>query len=345
MVEVVRLLPGNVSIGSLESIYWNDAAVALDPRVKNGVDAAAASVARAAQADEPIYGVNTGFGKLASIKIPAEDTAILQRNLIRSHCAGVGAPLPHRVVRLMMGLKLISLGRGASGVRWQVIRLIEEMLARGVTPVVPSQGSVGASGDLAPLAHMAIVLFGEGEADFKGQRMSGAEALAAADLEPVELGPKEGLGLINGTQVSTALALAALFEAWRCAKGAILTGALSCDAIMGSTAPFREEIHALRGHSGQIETAAALRALLAGSHIRESHRDGDERVQDPYCIRCQPQVMGACIDISCEWSRVPSKSRPTPPRTIPWSWCPTGPSSLAATSMRSRWPWRPIRSL
>jgi histidine ammonia-lyase len=178
-----------------------------------------------------------------------------------------------------------------------MIEALQALLEKGVTPVIPAQGSVGASGDLAPLAHMTAVILGEGEAEHRGRRLPGAEALAAAGITPIALGPKEGLALINGTQVSTALALAGLFEAWRLAAASLITGALSTDAAMGSPAPFRPEIHALRGHRGQIEAAAALRTLLDGSEIREAHREDDTRVQDPYCIRCQPQVAGACLDL------------------------------------------------
>ncbi|MCL4163548.1 UNVERIFIED_CONTAM: hypothetical protein GTU68_037829, partial [Idotea baltica] len=197
----------------------------------------------------------------------------------------------------MMVLKLLSLGRGASGVRLELIDLIEGMLAKGVTPLIPLQGSVGASGDLAPLAHMAAVMMGHGEAEFEGDTLPGADALNRAGLTPVVLGAKEGLALINGTQFSTAFALIGLFGAWRAAQSALVTSALSTDAIMGSTAPLQPEIHSLRGHAGQIDAAAAMRALLDGSVIRESHREGDARVQDPYCIRCQPQVTGAAMDI------------------------------------------------
>src|SRR5690606_32318735 len=229
------------------------------------------------------------------IRIPAEDVATLQRNLILSHCCGVGEPLPRAVTRLILTLKLMSLGRGASGTRPEVVALIGDMLAKGVMPVVPEKGSVGASGDLAPLAHMAAVMIGEGEAVFQDECLPGAEALARAGLKPVVLAAKEGLALINGTQVSCALALAGLFRAERALRAAIVTGALSTDAAMGSTAPFTEEIHMLRGHQGQIEVACALRALLADSQIRDSHVEGDERVQDPYCIRCHPQVAGAAL--------------------------------------------------
>ena len=200
------------------------------------------------------------------------------------------------MVRLIIVLKMISLGRGASGVRWQLIERLQDLLQLDLIPLIPGQGSVGASGDLAPLAHLTAVMIGEGHARFRGQRMSAADALKAAGLEPLQLGPKEGLGMINGTQVSTALALAGLFDSWSLAQTALVSGALTSDALMASTAPFRPEIHALRGLRGQIDAAMALRQLLSGSAIRESHRDDDERVQDPYSVRCQPQVMGACID-------------------------------------------------
>ena len=293
----VTLTPGAVTLAELERLYRTGAPAALDPTFRPAVEQAAQRIAEAAAGEAPIYGINTGFGKLATVRIAPGDTAALQRNLILSHCAGMGEPMPRAVARLMMALKLLSLGRGASGVRWEIVRLIEEMLARGVTPVVPCQGSVGASGDLAPLAHMTAVMIGEGEAELDGAVMPGAEALAEVGLMPVTLGPKEGLALINGTQFSTAYALAGLFDAWRYAEGALVASALSTDAIMGSTAPLEPEIHALRGHRGQIDAAACLRALMVGSEIRESHREGDSRVQDPYCIRCQPQVTGAAMDL------------------------------------------------
>ncbi|MCC5970042.1 MAG: histidine ammonia-lyase [Pararhodobacter sp.] len=294
---MLTLTPGATTLEQLERLWRDGVPARLDPAARAGVDAAAAAVKRAAMGNEAVYGVNTGFGKLASVKIAPGDTATLQRNLILSHCCGVGEALEVPATRLMMALKLLSLGRGASGVRWEVIALIEAMLERGVTPVVPVQGSVGASGDLAPLAHMTAAMIGAGEALYQGQRMSGAAALSAAGLEPVVLGAKEGLGLINGTQFSTALALVGLFEGWRNLLNALITSCLSTDAIMGSTAPLEPEIHSLRGHRGQIEVAQAMRDLMAGSVIRESHRDGDARVQDPYCIRCQPQVAGAAMDL------------------------------------------------
>ncbi|MFO1202912.1 MAG: histidine ammonia-lyase [Tabrizicola sp.] len=295
MTEI--LIPGQVSLAQLERIFRQKLSAKLHDSARPGIEAAAAHIAKAANGTVAVYGVNTGFGKLASIKIAAQDTATLQKNLILSHCCGVGAPMPEDVARLMMVLKLLSLGRGASGVRPEVVALIEGMLTQGVTPVIPDQGSVGASGDLAPLAHMTAVLIGHGEATVDGQVKPGAEALAAKGLSPITLGAKEGLALINGTQFSTAYALAGLFQAWQAAREALVISALSTDAIMGSTAPLEPEIHTLRGQPGQIAAAATMRALLAGSEIRESHREGDTRVQDPYCIRCQPQVTGAAMDV------------------------------------------------
>jgi len=292
----LNLTPGKVSLADLSQIYWESPAVTLNTEAKQAVEQAASFVEKAANADAPIYGINTGFGKLSGIRIPAEQTELLQRNLILSHCCGVGEPLPDKIVRMVMVLKLLSLGRGASGVRWKVIEQIEAMLEKGVTPVIPAQGSVGASGDLAPLAHMTAVLIGEGQAIYQGQTFSGAEVLQKIKREPLVLRAKEGLAMINGTQVSTALALAGVFEGWRCVSAALITGALSTDA-MASTAPFHPEIQNLRGHQGQIDAAQTLRNLMQDSEIRESHLDGDVRVQDPYCIRCQPQVTGACIDL------------------------------------------------
>ena len=291
------LQPGKVTIADLERLWWEMSPVRLDPACHPGIEKAAARIGSIARGNEAIYGVNTGFGKLASVSIPPHDVETLQRNLILSHCCGVGAPFAEQIVRLVMALKLLSLGRGASGVRMDVIKLIEDMLARGVVPLIPEKGSVGASGDLAPLAHMAAAMMGEGEAFFAGERLPAGEALAKAGLEPVVFQAKEGIALINGTQVSTALALAGLFRAHRAARSALITGALSTDAAMGSSAPFHPEIHALRGHRGQIDAGSALAALLDGSEIRESHLEGDQRVQDPYCIRCQPQVDGACLDL------------------------------------------------
>jgi histidine ammonia-lyase len=293
----LTLTPSATTLAQLQAIFQGAGTVCLDPSARAGINASAAVIAAAAKGDAPVYGVNTGFGKLASVRIAPSDTETLQRNLILSHCCGVGEALEPATTRLMMVLKLLSLGRGASGVRWDICALIEGMIARGVTPIIPVQGSVGASGDLAPLAHMAAVMIGEGEAIYGGTRMGGGAALAQAGLAPVVLGPKEGLALINGTQFSTAAALAGLFGAWDAAKAAIVTSAMSTDAIMGSTAPLNPAIHSLRGHAGQIDVARAMAALLDGSAIRESHQIGDTRVQDPYCIRCQPQVTGAAVDL------------------------------------------------
>ncbi len=293
----LTLTPGSVTLCDLEQVFVEQRAVKLDRSCKPAIEAAAARIASAAAGEAPTYGVNTGFGKLASIKIASKDTATLQRNLILSHCCGVGDTIARPHARLIMVLKLLSLGRGASGVQWELIELLEAMLEFGVTPIIPAQGSVGASGDLAPLAHMAAVIIGEGRAEFEGEILPGAVALARAGLAPLALGPKEGLALINGTQFSCCFALAGLFGAWAAANASLVISALSTDAIMGSTAPLQPEIHTLRGHRGQIEAAATMRKILAGSEIRESHRDGDTRVQDPYCIRCQPQVSGAAMDI------------------------------------------------
>jgi histidine ammonia-lyase len=259
--------------------------------------ASANTVARIVDSGAPVYGINTGFGKLANIHIDAADLGALQRNLVLSHAAGVGEPTPPSVVRLMMALKIASLARGVSGVRPEILTLLAAMIARDVLPMVPSQGSVGASGDLAPLAHMAAAMIGEGEAFHRGERMPASAALARAELAPTTLAPKEGLALLNGTQFSTAHALMGLFAAERVFQSALVSGALATDAAKGSDTPFDPRIHALRGHPGQIETAAALRALMAGSEVRASHLTGDDRIQDPYSIRCQPQVMGAVLDL------------------------------------------------
>ena len=292
----ITLKPGQATLDNWRSIY-RGALPMLDVSCRAGIAASAASVARIVAKGDPVYGVNTGFGKLASVRIPAGDLEKLQRNIVLSHAAGTGEAMPIAIVRLMMALKVASLAQGASGIRSVTIELIEAMLAKGVTPVIPAQGSVGASGDLAPLSHMATIMIGVGEAYLGIKRMAAKDALKQAGLAPVILGAKEGLALLNGTQFSTAYALAALFETEVLYQSALVTGALSTDAAKGSDAPFDPRIHALRKHQGQIETAAALRNLMKGSIIRESHREGDERVQDPYCLRCQPQVMGAVLDL------------------------------------------------
>jgi len=293
---MVVLKPGDVPLAAWRDIY-RGADVALDPACHGAIERSAAAVSAILAKGEPIYGINTGFGKLASARIPASDLATLQRNIVLSHAAGVGAPMPVAVARLMMALKLGSLAQGASGVRRETAQLIEAMIAQGLTPVVPCQGSVGASGDLAPLAHMSAAMIGVGEIFVGGRRLSAARALSDAGLQPLVLGAKEGLALLNGTQFSTAYALSGLFEAELLFESALVTGALSTDAARGSDAPFDPRIHRLRGHQGQIDAAEALRQLMDGSAIRASHLIGDERVQDPYCLRCQPQVMGAVIDV------------------------------------------------
>ncbi len=290
------LLPGRVTLAQWRDIF-RGATPTLDPACASVVAAATAAVERIVAKGEPVYGINTGFGKLASVRIPADDLEALQRNIVLSHCAGVGDDTPAAVTRLMMALKLASLAQGASGIRPATLALLEAMLARGIIPVVPAQGSVGASGDLAPLSHMTAVMIGVGEADTPTGRMGAVAALASVGLAPVVLGPKEGLALLNGTQFSTAHALAGLFEAERLFQSALLTGALATDAARGTDAPFDARIHTLRRHKGQMAAAEALRQLLLGSAIRASHLSGDERVQDPYCLRCQPQVMGACLDL------------------------------------------------
>jgi histidine ammonia-lyase len=269
----------------------------LDPACADAIVASAAAVARIVARGDPVYGINTGFGKLASVRIDAVDLATLQRNIVLSHAAGVGDAMPVPIARLMIALKLASLAQGASGVQPATMALLEALLAKGLTPVVPAQGSVGASGDLAPLAHMTAAMIGVGEMIVGDRVVPATQALAEAGLEPLTLGPKEGLALLNGTQFSTAYALAGLFEAERLYRSALVTGIVSTEAAKGSDAPFDPRIHALRGHRGQIDTADALRAMMRDSAIRASHREDDVRVQDPYCLRCQPQVMGAILDL------------------------------------------------
>jgi histidine ammonia-lyase len=292
----VTLRPGSMSLGDWRAIL-DGAELRLDPTSLPAVAASARAVDAIVDAGEPVYGINTGFGKLATVRIASDELASLQRNIVLSHAAGVGAPMEAATVRLMMALKIASLARGASGVSPALLAMLGAMLARGVIPVVPSQGSAGASGDLAPLAHMAAVMIGVGEALVGGERLPAEAALAQAGLVPISLRPKEGLALLNGTQFSTAEALVGLFAIERVFQAALVTGALSTDAAKGSDTPFDPRLHELRGHRGQIEVAAALRVLMAGSAIRASHRVDDPRVQDPYCLRCQPQVMGAVLDL------------------------------------------------
>lgn len=288
--------PGAATLPQLRALMQG-APAELAPGWRAVTQASADALARRLQTGEALYGVNTGFGKLASTRIAPDQLAKLQLNLLRSHAAGTGAFLPAPVVRLILALKAMSLARGASGVRPAVVDSLLALLAHDVLPAIPAKGSVGASGDLAPLAHMSLVLIGEGEAFAGDQVLDGTQALAMANVAPLELGPKEGLALLNGTQVSTAIALAGLFAAQDLLRTALMAGAMSVDAARGSDTPFDPRIHALRGQPGQIRAAATLRALMEGSAIRDSHREGDSRVQDPYCLRCQPQVAGACLDL------------------------------------------------
>ncbi|MBI2768469.1 MAG: histidine ammonia-lyase [Burkholderiales bacterium] len=291
------IVPGGLTLAQLRRLCASEVLpVALDAACRAGIAASAAVVRKAADGEAAVYGVNTGFGKLANQRIAHDDLAALQLNLLRSHAVGVGEPLAPRVVRLILVLKAASLARGYSGVRPEVIDTLLALHNQGVTPVIPCQGSVGASGDLAPLAHLSLPLVGEGEVFYKGERMTAASALKQAGIAPLKLSAKEGLALINGTQVSTALAIDALLAADRLFEAAVISGALTLDAARGSDGPFDPRIHAVRGQVGQIDCAAAYRALVAGSEIRNSHLENDDRVQDPYCLRCQPQVMGACLD-------------------------------------------------
>ncbi|MCQ0988112.1 histidine ammonia-lyase [Jiella marina] len=296
MSAAITLRPGAVALADWRRIY-RGASARLDETAWPKVEASAAAVARILAKGEPVYGINTGFGKLASVRIGNDDLETLQTNIVLSHAAGVGEPMPKAVARLMMALKLASLGQGASGVSIETLKLLEAMLVQDLIPVIPCQGSVGASGDLAPLAHLAAAMIGVGEISVGEAKMPAADALREAGLAPATLHAKEGLALLNGTQFSTAYALAGLFEAELLHQSALVTGALATDAAKGSDTPFDPRIHALRGHRGQIETAQCLLDLMAGSAIRASHRVDDPRVQDPYCLRCQPQVMGAALDL------------------------------------------------
>ena len=296
------LRPGLLTLDELQAIHGGaEVAVrpqplVIDPQALPGILASAAVVRRAAEGDAPVYGVNTGFGKLASTRISEADLATLQLNLIRSHSVGVGDPLAAPVLRLMLAMKAASLARGHSGVRPVVIDTLLAVHNAGLVPWVPSQGSVGASGDLAPLAHMTLALMGEGEFVTSQGRVPADMLLAHHAIAPLVLSAKEGLALINGTQTSTALALHALFSFEPVLEAALVVGALTVDAARGSDGPFDPRIHALRGQPGQIDVARYYRELLRGSAIRASHEEGDDRVQDPYCLRCQPQVVGACLD-------------------------------------------------
>lgn len=302
-MTVITLPAGAAKLEQLRAIVRGTDKVVLAEGWRSGVERAVDAVKTRLDAGEALYGINTGFGRLAKTRIGPEELARLQLYIVRSHAAGVGEPLSDAVVRLAMVLKAASLARGMSGVRPVVIERLLQFVNAGVLPRVPSQGSVGASGDLAPLAHLSLALIGEGTVHFGGRVMPAAEALAATAIEPIELGPKEGLALLNGTQVSTALALAGLFEAEDLLIGSVLSGAMCVDAALGSRAPFDARIQEARGHPAQADIATAFRTVLAHSDIERSHVDCD-RVQDPYSLRCQPQVAGACLQQLRDAARV-----------------------------------------
>jgi histidine ammonia-lyase len=292
---VIELKPGSVTLAELRAI-WAGAPVRLAESALAAVDAAAESVARILASGRTVYGVNTGFGLLAQTRIPPDRLEELQRNLILSHSCGLGEAVHARVVRMILALKIVGLGRGHSGVRRLVVERLLALLEADALPVIPAQGSVGASGDLAPLAHMSAALIGEGRIGMGGERLPAAEALGRLGLEPLVLGPKEGLALINGTQVSTAIALDALFTGERVLASSLVAGAMSVDALKGTDVAFDPRIHEARGQPGQIAVAAELKRLLGDSEIRQSHADCP-RVQDPYSFRCQPQVVGSSLDL------------------------------------------------
>lgn len=290
------LHPGKITLDELGLIHASVCQLSLPASARTAMRASHALVKAAADGDAPVYGVNTGFGKLANKRISKDQLATLQRNLIRSHSVGVGEPLAAPIMRLMMATKAASLARGYSGCRELVVDTLLAVHNAGLVPFVPAQGSVGASGDLAPLSHMTLALMGEGDMVVDGVRVPALQALQKAGIAPLELEAKEGLALINGTQTSTALALHGLLAFEPVLEAALLIGALTLDAARGSDGPFDPRIHAVRGQPGQIDVAQYYRELLKGSPIRASHAEGDDRVQDPYCLRCQPQVVGACLD-------------------------------------------------
>jgi histidine ammonia-lyase len=294
--DTITLEPGLVSLAQLRNIYTSHRPFELYKLAWEDIETSAIAVQKIVDKGDAAYGINTGFGLLAQTRVEDEQLALLQRNLVLSHCTGVGQLIDAAAVRLIIALKVISLSQGHSGVRSSVVQLLIDFYHQDILPCIPSKGSVGASGDLAPLAHLAAALIGVGEVQYKGQLMTASQALDQAGLAALELGPKEGLALLNGTQTSTALALAGLFEAENLFAAALVTGALSVDAMKGSTVPFDSRIHQLRGQPGQIAVAKKYAHFLNDSGILESHVDCG-KVQDPYSLRCQPQVMGACLDI------------------------------------------------
>lgn len=292
---MINLQPGLLTLRELRAIWQTHATVELPPRALESVERGAKTISEIALKGDPAYGVNTGFGRLATTHIPSDQLELLQRNLVLSHAVGVGTPMDLPTVRLMMVLKVASLARGNSGVRPGLITALLRLYNAEVLPMVPSKGSVGASGDLAPLAHMAAMLLGVGDAYVQGERTTALAGLQHVGMTPMTLGPKEGLALLNGTQASTALALQGLFSIEDLFLTAVAAGSLSVDAAAGSVVPFDPRIHELRGHRGQCDVAGAYLDLLRGSEINFSHQNC-AKVQDPYSLRCQPQVMGACLD-------------------------------------------------
>ena len=285
-----------ISLSELRRVWESPLQVRLGDAARTIVGKSQAYIDEFLASGDTAYGVNTGFGQLAKIGIARSQLRPLQENLLRSHAVGVGEPLSDAIVRLSMVMKVVALARGYSGVRPELIDALCVLISHGICPIVPSKGSVGASGDLAPLAHIAGTLIGEGDASCNGEIVSASDALDRVQLRPLELAPKEGLALLNGTQVSTALALAALFRAEHILSASVIAGAMSADAIKGSDTPFDERVHLARGHRGQSEIGRLLRKLMKGSDIRASHLFCS-RVQDPYSIRCQPQVIGACLGV------------------------------------------------
>lgn len=283
------------TLANLRGIWQAPIQMDVDDHMLQGVIRSRQTIEQVAASDKTVYGVNTGFGLLANVKIAKEELDTLQRNLVISHAVGVGKPIDTNTTRLIMALKAMSLSQGVSGIHPNTLKLLLDMINHEIYPIIPEKGSVGASGDLSPLAHLTAAMIGLSEVNYKGYVMPAMEALDQAGLRPIQLGPKEGLALLNGTQVSTALALKGLFLSENCFTAAIIAGALSIDAAKGSLVPFDERIHQARRQLGQIQVARSIRGLLKDSEIVVSHEDCD-RVQDPYCLRCQPQVMGAVLD-------------------------------------------------
>jgi histidine ammonia-lyase len=292
-MEILVLDGQALTLAEIEAVSLFGCRVAIGPGAIERIAASRALIEVILAEGQTVYGVNTGFGKLADVRIPHGSLAQLQTNLVRSHAGGVGQPLSEPEARGMLLLRANVLAKGFSGCRLVVVELLVALLNAGVHPVIPEKGSVGASGDLAPLAHLALVAIGEGEAFYKGERMAGGEALRRAGLEPVALAAKEGLALLNGTQAMTAVGALAVARGLRVAKLADLAGAMSLEALMGTPAAFDKRIHEARPHAGQIAASAHLVRLMQGSEIREAHREHDSRVQDAYCLRCMPQVHGA----------------------------------------------------